>query len=302
MSNKTNNATDLSFDELQRQIGSFDSIPVPRNLNILFSGDSLTRFEYLDLVYFLSYEKWVNATDKPNLLVEKDFDTWNEFYNFSNRVLQPYEQCDCYRPRDKFWLGTENRYYSDKKHNNTLTFLLKFGHWSYKMSWNVSDVHNSHGPLITGNKQLNMNFRNSWVPVIEERVCKLNPKPSIFIFNEGLWKDHDLTNTTIQDGIIDALNKCNIKSLFKTTTKKKNENDHMLAEYERQLCNKTDYCMDLSWTGLVPPDYYADDAHFRPPIYSFMNLQLLSILSSVEEGLVLAMFDISNHNNRLSTG
>lgn len=43
MSNKTNNATDLSFDELQRQIGSFDSIPVPRNLNILFSGDSLTR-------------------------------------------------------------------------------------------------------------------------------------------------------------------------------------------------------------------------------------------------------------------
>lgn len=259
---------------------------MPRNLNILLSGDSLTRYQYLDLAYFLAYGKWVNPSDTPNLEIETDHEDWVEFYNFTNTALQPYEECDCFRGPGSIGRGKtviENRYFLDKERNNSLTYLQKFGDWEYRSSWDVSDVHNKHDELITDKSQLNFKSWGPWVEMIQEFVCKLNPKPSVFIFNEGLWSNNDLVDVNLQDEIIHALNVCNIKTIFKTTTKKRRQTDRQLKEYEIQLCKKTDHCMDTSWTSLVPGDFYWNDGHFKPPIYSFLNLQLLSILSSNDE-------------------
>jgi hypothetical protein len=35
-------------------------IPVPRNLNIVMIGDSVTRYQYISLVYFLKFGTWIN--------------------------------------------------------------------------------------------------------------------------------------------------------------------------------------------------------------------------------------------------
>ena len=278
------NTTDrLESFSILTDLVQLQNMPVPRNLNILFMGDSLSRYQYLDLVFFLSHNgTWPSPEDSPNMVVEKTHTNgWVQFYNFTNSALQPYEQCDCFRAQ-KFNLATliENRYYHDPERNNTVTYLQKFGKHPFKSSWNVTDVHQDH-MLVQDSSELNFVHQDAdWISTIRDFVCHMSPKPSLFIFNAGLWSNHDLTNVEVQQRIIEALQACEIVSMFKTTTKKKIECNQTWAEYEQQLCNLTDYCMDVRWTGLVPEEYYWDPLHFREPIYSMMNAQLLSLITS----------------------
>ena len=70
-------------------------------------------------------------------------------------------------------------------------------------------------------------------------------------------------------------------SIYKTTTKWKNVGREKSENelYEKQICELTDYCLDLSWTWLLPEYLYTDRAHFYEPVYSWMNIGLLDLLS-----------------------
>jgi hypothetical protein len=241
------------------------------------------RYQYLDLAYFLQYGKWVNASETPNIEIKSnDAKSWVEFFNYSHQVLQDYEECDCYRERDlKENTTIENRFFLDVKRNNSITYLQKFGDWDFGFSWDTSDVHNPHGNLVLDESQLNIKYHGPWVEMIRDYICKLNdPKPSVFVFNQGVWPNIQLLNEMVQDEIISALNDCNIRTIFKSNTKGRWQIDREFEEYETQLRNKTDDFMDVSWTGGVPTSLYADKWHVKQPINSLMNLQLLSILSS----------------------
>ena len=260
-------------------------IPIPRNLNVLLMGDSLTRYQYLDLAYFLSHNgTWNNASATPNMVVEGGHVSWNGFYNFTNTAMQPYEQCDCFRQQSGFDINAifENRYFYDAKNNNSVTYLQKFGTHPFHTSWNASHVHEVHGPMVQDASQLKPVFQAAWLDTIQQFVCNLTPKPSVFVFNSGLWAHNDFLNVTLQGEIIQALKGCDILSIYKTTTKKRNESDRNFTEYESQLCNQTDLCLDLTWTGLVPPSLYWDGPHFLPQVYPLLNLNLLSLLSSMD--------------------
>ena len=250
------NTDGQSFEDLQNK--SNLDVPLPRNLSILFSGDSLTRYQYIDLAYFLAYGKWVHPDDKPNMEVETDHESWVSFYNYTNTMLQPYEECDCFREEGSLQRKdiNENRFFLDKERNNSIAYLQKFGNWPYAFSWDVKDVHNEYGPLITERSQLKPKTWGHWVQAIKEFICMLEPKPSIFIFNEGIWHNNDLHDVQLQDDIIHALNECNIKSLYRTTTKEDKKRDSHLEEYELRLCDKTDHSMDVSWTGLVSGEQF----------------------------------------------
>jgi hypothetical protein len=269
-----------TFSNLTKLV-QLQNLPVPRNLNILFMGDSLTRYQYLDLVYFLSHNgTWPSPDDRPNMVMEKTHrNGWTQFYNFTKSALQPYEQCDCFR---EFNLTTviENRYYHDPERNNHVTYLQKFGKLPFKSNWNVTEVHQEH-TLVQSAAELNFLHQDAnWVDAIRDFVCHLSPKPSLFIFNAGLWTDHDLKVVALQQKIVEALQACQIPSMFKTTTKPQTRTEPTWEEYERQLCNLTDYCMDVRWTALVPKSYYWDWLHFHEPIYSMLNVQLLSMITS----------------------
>lgn len=261
----------------------FQNLPVPRNLNILLMGDSLSRYQYVDLVYFLSHNgTFPSPDDVPNMVVERTHKNgWVQFYNFTNSALRPYEQCDCFRMNNLSNI-IENRYFHDPERNNTVTYLQKFGSHPFKSSWNVSDVHKEH-TLVQDESELDFIYNGAdWVDAIRDYVCQISPKPSLFIFNSGLWPNNDLKSVDLQYRIIEALQACEIASMFKTTTKSKFQFDPTWAEYERQLCNLTDYCMDVRWTALVPQEYYWDKLHFREPVYSLLNVQLLSMITSIE--------------------
>ena len=80
---------------------------------------------------------------------------------------------------------------------------------------------------------------------------------------------------------MDALRGCDIASVYKTTTKVKGDLHSTMRSYEQQICNQTDMCYDTGWTGpLVPKSFYADHRHFHAPIYSMLNVHLLSMLAS----------------------
>mmetsp|Transcript_14501 Transcript_14501/g.17635 ORF Transcript_14501/g.17635 Transcript_14501/m.17635 type:complete len:107 (+) Transcript_14501:580-900(+) len=67
-------------------------------------------------------------------------------------------------------------------------------------------------------------------------------------------------------------------SIYKTTSKWSDDDGSENELYEQEICKLTDFCIDLSWTLFVPKHLYADRAHFYEPVYSWMNLQLLSLI------------------------
>lgn len=269
-----------NFSDLSALV-QLQHLSVPRNLNIVFMGDSLTRYQYLDLVYFLSHNgTWPSPDDTPNLVLEHTHKNgWLQFFNFTNSALRPYEQCDCFRLHSTI-KAVENRYFYDPQRNNSVTYLQKFGAHPFKSSWKVADVHQEHE--LAQVPPASVHSGADWADTIRDFVCHMSPKPSLFIFNAGIWADHDLGNVEMQHEIVQALKECQIVSMYKTTTKMQDQLNQTWDEYERQLCNLTDYCMDLRWTALVPDEHYWDAKHFREPIYSMMNVQLLSLITSHE--------------------
>jgi hypothetical protein len=71
-------------------------------------------------------------------------------------------------------IALENSYFLNKKRNNSLGFLQKFGDRNYTFSWDASDVHNSHGELVTHASQLNIQHEGVWVEMIQDHICKLS--------------------------------------------------------------------------------------------------------------------------------
>ncbi len=110
-------------------------------ISTYFMGDSLTRYQYLDMAYFLSHNgTCISNNDRPNMVIEKTHADWNTFYNFTNSILEPFETCDCFRIEGRLNTATvtENRYFLDTERNNTVTYLQKFGHLPFKTSWRLS--------------------------------------------------------------------------------------------------------------------------------------------------------------------
>ena len=261
-------------------------INIPTNLNVVMMGDSITRYQYISLAYFLSHGQWWQNGTTPNLLWEKSVPSWVDYYNYTNAVLQPFEKCDCYREeplKQNLNLAVENRYFFDHVRNNRIIYLQKFGIFPFQSSWNVNQVPDN-SKLIRNSTQLNINVKiKTWSKIISNFVCKMEPKPDIFIFNQGLWQPTGIDDPNIQLDIVKSLQLCGIKSMYKSTTIHWGENRTEMKEYEKQLCNLTDYCHDMTWTQFCPENVYWDNYHFLPIGNTWMNVLLLEHLSSLNK-------------------
>jgi hypothetical protein len=67
-----------------------------RDKHLVVIGDSVARFQYLNLAYFLVHGKYSGDT-KPRSECTKDFGQIGGFYNITNSRLLGYEVCDCFR-------------------------------------------------------------------------------------------------------------------------------------------------------------------------------------------------------------
>ena len=71
-----------------------------------------------------------------------------------------------------------------------------------------------------------------------------------------------------------------ITSIYKTTNMSNEDNGTHILEYETQLCELTDLCLDLSWSGKIPKDFYYDLSHPKEPVYRHFNIRLLEMLQT----------------------
>lgn len=279
--------------DFQKTLEGIDrNIPIPENLHIVFVGDSLTRYQYLSLCHYMKYGEWADPDEKPNFVWQTDHGTWMNFFKASNKVLSPNEECDCWRPEEHGvalapkWF--ENRYFLDPVRNNSLSMITKLGGtMDFKSQWAVSDIHNPH-TFKDNMEDLNYDeYREStWEGFIRDFVAKMEPKPDYMVFNSGLWDHQPEHNEEVsfrdsrkRNKIVQALKDAGIVSIYKTTTKAKGETDPTMRHYEHEMCEIVDYCFDLTYTSQIPKEYRMDRVHFREPIYSLFNIQLLDLIS-----------------------
>jgi hypothetical protein len=261
----------------------------PRNLKLAFIGDSVTRFQYTDLVYYLMTNRWVEDGDKP-MIVRGPVGpaTWKDNLLASNLALSPYEECDCFREtlHNKSAV-IENRYFRDEELGNYVTFILKFGSIDSHGRWEPEEVYSPHGPLENHwNPSEDFRFQGNWSTVIREHVAKLQPKPEYLVFNAGLHR-HDLNDPEVQLDIQEALREANITGIYRTTTFKKDKNQMgQQFPHDSMLCGKVfPLCLDFGWTKeLLGEENYFDNCHFKPHVKKKMNLQLLDFLKDMTKG------------------
>jgi hypothetical protein len=290
----------------------------PCGVSLVFMGDSLSRFQYYSLVYFLRHGEWIDPQSYPNLVRPMDFlggfelnFEWSPWFNASMEALQPYENCDCYREAGrlngqggKLPFICENRYYHDPVRNNTVTFLQAFGtaapirgHWmakdaiaqllQYHETKNKSAVGDTVGPMVSRVPYL---WQGTWTDVIRGHVADL--APSVLIMNAGKWL-HSFDDATFRAEIVNALKDAPIpRVLWKTTTADRggrytyNETDHAMCELLE--------CLDTRWTVDVPSNLYVDQGHFTEPVYRLLNEQLLYQLGIKIPGSVSSDVNLSS--------
>mmetsp|Transcript_24090 Transcript_24090/g.27499 ORF Transcript_24090/g.27499 Transcript_24090/m.27499 type:complete len:431 (-) Transcript_24090:138-1430(-) len=296
-----NNAT--NFADISVQLLGLANFSTPKDFHLVMVGDSLTRFQYLSFIYFLKYKKWLDPTTDlsthERVAVHKDT-SWQDFFKNTKEIMAPEEECDCFRPgthhrivKSEYDKLIENRYYHDKDSNISVTYLQKFGpDNSFKSTWNVTDVHNPH-TLVTGEQSQNMYIykTKNWTEHIHDFVSKLEPKPKYFVFNEGTWvgwerlseDNHYYSVPEVRMKIINAISYNGMVSVYKTTSNWKSyTGPPKNYEYEKHFCELADFCLDLSWTKKIPNETYWDNIHYIEPIYRFINLQMMELLSLVD--------------------
>jgi hypothetical protein len=270
--------------------------PRPRNLRLAFIGDSISRYQYISLVYFLKTGQWITEENmkpqNPLYLHTYGVDARNTFFQESNKLLLPLEECDCHD-------FNENRYFADPERGNYITYIIKFGKSGTNGHWQPHEVHANRNAtsknktnILYGSDNSNQEASvqiqwsySTWNATISQHIAKLLPTPDFVIFNAGLH-NHDLDDVQVQHGILEATLQNNIIPIYKTTTYPNHSmpvGSFDKASHDNALCgNAFRYCIDLSWTATLGgyKDYY-DIYHMKPQHNQRMNLQTLAYLQEI---------------------
>lgn len=267
----------------------------PTGLRLVMMGDSVTRYQYLSLAYFLRYGYWFDPNETtPNLVNEKSFASavnasqeleWAHFYAETTKLLSPLEKCDCFREiwHNNFEVDqhvTENRYFFDPDRNNSLVYLQAFGNIRSALHGRITaedafrDIPSFQYQHI---KSDSLWEYKDWGAALEHYVARM--KATHVMMNAGLWAEDFRNNTESRDSIFRALNSTGMVGIWRTTTY---ENKHKLwgglADSVMSNLFGDDNVLDVSWTRRLHRKYYWDIMHFSEPAYRVMNEELLKMV------------------------
>lgn len=94
-----------------------------RGRHIIFIGDSVTRYQYLNLAQRLTYGTWTAFHgSSPLSESEKTWNSWPHFMEQTNLRFKGLEICDCFRNPGHPWIS-ENRYYFNPVLGVRLTYI-----------------------------------------------------------------------------------------------------------------------------------------------------------------------------------
>jgi hypothetical protein len=178
-----------------------------RSVHILFMGDSVTRYQFLDLAWA------VHSKGKP-LSRKHSFEgagwkNWEEFYRGTTDLFDGSMNCDCYR-HPTFHCGdvrfcVENRYYRHPDYPLRLTHLQLFGDTPMtariplRLFGQGAEITPSTSTTFSGN----LSFAESLTETIRKHISTMNPLPDAVVMNVGFWQ-HPALAQRARD-IIDAV-------------------------------------------------------------------------------------------------
>ena len=293
---QTWNLLPLEKDEQRRD-------PRPTQLRLVMIGDSVTRYQYLSLAYFLKTSTWYNSsTEGPDIFSHQGLTniSWNDLNKYTNQLLSPNERCDCDRPpkmirktRQHLAKYVSNRYFMDDERDNMLVYLQAYGHMSPMQGRvpatnameNISSFHFDDLPTKIEDMPTTSIWQyDDWDVCVREYIAKLDPKPTHVIFNAGIW-NHNFNIPEYGRRMAAALNESGIVGIWKTTTyqgggkvlvigggPRSNESETLMSKifYPRVL--------DSSWTSKIKSQFYKDSFHFLEPVYRAQNEDMLELM------------------------
>jgi hypothetical protein len=264
----------------------------PKHLRLVMVGDSLTRYQYTSLTYFLKTATWFNTTGEPNIVWERGHYGWNHFFEHTTNLLSPKERCDCYRPkhltRNNKKTMMENRYFFDDDRDNMVVFLQAFGH-TVPMQGRVppkTALRNISGCTFVHEWSNYTWSYKDWDDCVKSYISRLVPKPTHAIFNAGAHA-HSFAEHGVGSRLIQALNDTGILGIWKTTSYERPEPVNNNTRTQGRGNKESEYIMtklfhphvlDVGWTSKVRPEFYADLRHFLEPVYRIINEATLEML------------------------
>ena len=172
-------------------------------VHVVWLGDSLTRYQYLQLVYQVDRDG--PGDDGDFLLNEKKFDSWTDFLNQTSESLfsgQPgggRMTCDCWRDEaggrgdighSRVDMFKENRYYYKRRQgqkNIALSFYWWPGDLPLQGSVDVGEECNAVLVSATNPPPQHKWQTQNTEDFFSEVLSKLVPRPTHIVLNNGLW-------------------------------------------------------------------------------------------------------------------
>jgi len=255
------------------------------NHHIVFIGDSLSRYQYLNLVYYFTYQTWYSSN--PANEIEKQWGSWKSFYEEGTKrhnTKDSYEICDCYRNENTLDNLLENRYYINYQFNLRISYLQVFytrPFQAHNLDWlnyycDNNDINNPSICEQTGCIPGACNDPPDITLQPPEEVINYainNLDPTIIIVNSGLWgsyaEDSNLREQLIRSSNTAMRNSQRpIQFYWKTTTARSN------LPYTKQIITLDEY------TSLIPV-LTTVNSHNLHRWRLFDTFRLTSILNSL---------------------
>ena len=285
------------------------------NQSLLFMGDSLTRYMYAALLYFLTHNgHWPHPLgqqpNQPSPVVQPEHGTWAQYYQSSATTFAGKENCTCYRSGNGSII-TERRHYYEAATDTTVRFFfypfdhsLQIGLQEVAQEW-AAWYNGSLGGSGSGGGRRE---QYTWtIHSNEPQLCSglLYTHPScyypsfapyrpagVLIANVGIWQRSSTADPQYYSRIRAALpSGVPVRAIWKLTTPKNDSSETKLGANEiaaRVFSNSSssdggaarwemlDLFAMVNQTGARSA--YWDLWHFRPYVYEEMSVFMLNML------------------------
>jgi hypothetical protein len=279
-------------------------------------GDSISRYQYLNLAYHVAYHKmppfefYIWKETKGDAQRVDNSKVWADWYNETNRILnsgKAAEVCDCYRETRKStqlkqsaevadaadglaWMADsfENRYFTHQDQNISLTFLQWWDNVSFKGHWSPSmgyPVNQSCAPGMCGPPAYWEIAQASGMKDMLRLVMMLEPRPTHVVMNQGKWGH--LSEGQLSDLMEEGrriMHHTGTSFIWKTSTHDQgvfyDVSDKKSYKREISIARKHGWVVfDLyEFTKHFPSKHYNDHVHFREVTNSHFNRNMLDLI------------------------
>lgn len=268
---------------------------------IVFIGDSLTRYQYLNFIHILHFNAWTLSV-YPRIEIESDWPNWKSFHIGTSFRFGCREICDCYRDRHFSGLGPsskENRFYYDPSFDISVFFFAWFP--PIPIMLNPVPKPNDFKKLcreIPSKQEMMLAYNPESEFVYSEITDFINDiikpmMPDVLILNQGFWKNNKFrSNETYFHHVMTAAKSASKRFIWKTSTSRCFDapDDGVdggsfrtrLIEAKVEvfdafrithfIANRHNKSNEAQWTCLF------DKHHFQPFVYREINKKFVDLL------------------------